>query len=284
MTEDGTSAPAPPEARAQTAGTLLRIAREARGLHIAALATSLKIPPKKLESLERDRYDELPDVAFTRALAKAACRALKIDAAPVLALLPSLNEGALDQVHAGLNTPFRESAESDNSVSGWVRLPAFWVVAALVIAAVAVYFWPASLATVTALPPAITEEPVLPPVVQELAASAATSIEQPAAAASAVGSETAASAAVAASVPAATTRVALLTLSASAQSWVQVTDATGRMLVSRLLGAGEQLDLEGEVPLKATIGNASATTVKFRGVAVDLGAGARDNVARLELR
>ena len=35
-----------------TAGALLRQAREAAGLHIAALAVSLKVPVKKIEALE----------------------------------------------------------------------------------------------------------------------------------------------------------------------------------------------------------------------------------------
>ena len=35
----------------------------------AALAASLKITPRKLEALESDRFDELPDATFTRALA-----------------------------------------------------------------------------------------------------------------------------------------------------------------------------------------------------------------------
>ncbi|WP_374684976.1 helix-turn-helix domain-containing protein [Rhizobacter sp. J219] len=41
-----------------TAGSLLRQARVAKGLHIAALATSIKVAPRKLELLEADRYDE----------------------------------------------------------------------------------------------------------------------------------------------------------------------------------------------------------------------------------
>ena len=37
-----------------TAGALLRQAREASGLHIAALAVTMKVPVKKLEALESD--------------------------------------------------------------------------------------------------------------------------------------------------------------------------------------------------------------------------------------
>ncbi|UUZ68449.1 helix-turn-helix domain-containing protein [Polaromonas sp. P2-4] len=49
-----------------SAGTLLRDAREAAGLHIATLAVSLKVPVKKLEALEQDRFDLLPDLVFAR--------------------------------------------------------------------------------------------------------------------------------------------------------------------------------------------------------------------------
>ena len=71
-----------------SAGMILRQARESTGLHIAALAVALKVPVKKLEALEMDRYDLLPDTVFVRALASSICRTLKVDAVPVLALLP----------------------------------------------------------------------------------------------------------------------------------------------------------------------------------------------------
>ena len=74
--------------QAISAGMILRQARESTGLHIAALAVALKVPVKKLEALEMDRYDLLPDTVFVRALASSVCRTLKVDAVPVLALLP----------------------------------------------------------------------------------------------------------------------------------------------------------------------------------------------------
>ena len=71
-----------------TAGAMMRGAREAAGLHVAALAVAMKIPVKKLEALESDRLELLHDSVFVRALASSVCRALKIDPAPVLAKLP----------------------------------------------------------------------------------------------------------------------------------------------------------------------------------------------------
>jgi cytoskeleton protein RodZ len=58
---------------APSAGRLLREARERQGLHIAVLAASIKVTSKKLELLEADCFDALPDATFTRALAQTVC-------------------------------------------------------------------------------------------------------------------------------------------------------------------------------------------------------------------
>jgi transcriptional regulator with XRE-family HTH domain len=71
-----------------TPGAYLRESREAAGLHLATLAASLKVSVRKLEALEHDQFDLLPDAVFTRALASSVCRMLKLEPAPVLERLP----------------------------------------------------------------------------------------------------------------------------------------------------------------------------------------------------
>jgi cytoskeleton protein RodZ len=115
-------------------------------MHISALASAIKVTPRKLEALEADRFDELPDATFTRALAQTVCRALKIDAAPVLALLPRAGGGrGLGHLGEGLNTPFREgyghAADNDESLLG---RPAVWAPLVVLLIAAAVYFAPAN--------------------------------------------------------------------------------------------------------------------------------------------
>jgi cytoskeleton protein RodZ len=129
---------------AMTAGRLLREARQAQGMHIAALASAIKVAPRKLELLEADRFDELPDATFTRALAQTVCRALKIDPAPVLALLPRPDGNRLGDVGGGLNTPFRERSAglATDDLSALSR-PAVWGPVLLLVAAAVVYFLPA---------------------------------------------------------------------------------------------------------------------------------------------
>jgi cytoskeleton protein RodZ len=80
------SASAPPAAN--SAGALLRQYREAKGLHISILAASLKVPSAKLEALEANRFEELPDLVFARALAMSVCRYLHSDSAAVLSMMP----------------------------------------------------------------------------------------------------------------------------------------------------------------------------------------------------
>jgi cytoskeleton protein RodZ len=128
---------------ATSAGRLLREARERQGLHIAALAASIKVTQKKLELLEADRFDALPDATFTRALAQTVCRALKIDPAAVLGLLPPAGGYRLEQLGEGLNAPFRErpgvvQRDAPSFAFGW----AFWLTTLILVASVVLYFLP----------------------------------------------------------------------------------------------------------------------------------------------
>ncbi|HEV7915260.1 MAG TPA: helix-turn-helix domain-containing protein [Albitalea sp.] len=274
---------------ARTAGSILREARQAQGLHIAALAATIKVAQRKLESLEADRLDELPDTTFTRALAQTVCRALKIDPAPVLALLPAPVGHRLEHVSEGINEPFRDRP-GRHEPNDWSVLasPGVWG-ALVVIALTAVVYlmpqgWlqslqsagsaasapePAASGTVSAVVPA--------PAVESESAASAPSIE-------AAPSAVAPPVVPAASTPTSSSSPGALQLRAIARSWVEVHDARSQVLLSRVVEPGEALALDGAMPLRLKVGNAGATDVIFRGQPVDLAPSTRDNVARLELK
>lgn len=286
--------PSEPQQVPLTAGGLLRQARLAKGLHIAALATSIKVAPRKLELLESDRFDELPGATFTRALAQTVCRSLKIDAAPVLALLPQPVEQSLAHMGLGLNAPYRDRpGRRVPSDLQFLKSPIVWGAVCLVLASVALYLLPAGWVNeLSSQQPSVVTEPVLPPVL-----SAAPVVTEPASAPAFTASgvaEVAASATApaAASAPAPeASQVAaspapatgVLLLRTSAESWVEVIDGRGSPLLSRMLQPGETVGLDGASPLRVRIGNASATQVSFRGKPVLL-TPTRDNVAKVELR
>jgi cytoskeleton protein RodZ len=272
-----------------SAGALLRAAREKRGLHIAALAAAMKVPQRKLEALEADRYDALPDLTFTRALAQSVCRTLKIDAQPILERLPeAVDMPRLAQVSGGLNAPFRDRPGRDEpSEWTWLRRPVFWATLVVLVGAGALAFLPERLLRLPRLGAASAPALEVTVPVAAVPVTAAPAAE-PATAAS-VTTEPAASApdrsvsSVVPSVGAVTSGPGLLTLRTSAASWVEVQDANGQSLLSRSLQPGETVGVDGALPLRVTVGNAAATQVSFRGQPVDLSLNTRDNVARLQL-
>lgn len=303
---DGTAAPIGAASLDRlSAGAMLRAARESRGLHIAALAASIKVSPRKLEALESDRYAELPDMTFTRALAHTVCRALKVDAEPVLAKLPHAGDlPKLAQVGGGLNAPFRGARGSrDPSDITFHRKPVFWATLLVLLGALALALVPerwmdwrgaskAPAATASAVPPAsITTRP--PRASEPLAAVVAAEPLPSAAGASAASVAPAPAAPLIETVhsspptglagSAGTETAGTVALRTSAETWVDVKDARGQMLLSRNVQAGELIGLDGALPMRLIIGNASATQLFFRGKPVDLAASTRDNVARLQL-
>ncbi|MCW7540341.1 helix-turn-helix domain-containing protein [Aquabacterium sp. A7-Y] len=284
----------------QTAGEMLKAARVANGIHIAALAASIKVTVQKLEALEADRHEELPDPTFARALAQAVCRFLKIDPLPVLARLPELGTPSrLEHVAIGLNQPFRDGTGRRREgfrLSSLLR-PALLLPLLLVIAAIVLWMLPPGmlrLPTNTSTSETAGSEgapgtatttitvPVMPPGEasgSETVHAAPLVVDPPA---------SAAPAAEAASQAATPSQAALsgapVVVRAKADSWLNVRESGGRTLVSRLVRAGEVVEVDGRFPLRLQIGNAAGTDVTLRGQPLDLAPYARDNVARFEIK
>ncbi|BAJ01345.1 RodZ domain-containing protein [Shewanella violacea] len=76
---------------------------------------------------------------------------------------------------------------------------------------------------------------------------------------------------------------AALILSFSADCWLNVTDATGKVLVNDLKKAGELLNISGKTPFKLTLGAPQAVSIKLNGKTVSLATFPRGRVARLTL-
>jgi len=288
----------PAASSGSSAGTLLRAARERQGLHIAALAATIKIPQRKLEALEADRHDELLDATFTRALAMTVCRALKIDPAPVLAQLPQIGGKPLPDVAGGLNAPYRERPGRDEPAhAGPMRHPLSWAALLVLVAAALVFmlpsgWWQDLLPDSAGGPaPMVLPASAVMPAASEVASAAVSLVQGSLAAASAPASAAAvevvhsfSSDPDASASAAAEAAGGVAVLRANDASWVEVIDASGQVLVQRVLQPGESLGLDGRLPFKLKIGNAAATQLQFRGQDVDLGPVTRDNVARLELK
>ena len=302
-----------------TAGGMLRAAREAAGVHIAALAVALKVPVSKLEALEADNYAALPDTVFVRALASSVCRTLKMDAAPVLALLPQTKSPQLATQSAGLNAPVKgsvgKSSPSSSASFGSPSRAVAVIVVLLLIGALAVLLFPDRHGSSPADPVTMAPAPAAPPG-DEAPSIAEPGIERGVASdGSAAGTGSAAMAPgaaggtavppaaapdaplAAASAPAVAAQGAVtspaapaaapsstLVLRARSQSWIQVRDAAGKTVLERTLAADESVAVAAPPPLAVVIGRADATEVFVRGRPFDLASVSRENVARFEVK
>ena len=310
-----------------TAGALLRDAREAAGLHIAALAVALKVPVAKLEALEADNFSALPDMVFVRALASSVCRTLKIDPQAVLALLPQGEGPRLSAGDVGLNAPVKGFAGRSSAApfKGAGSRSFVWAVGLLLIGAALMMFLPRGLdADLSALlkQPETTTKIPMPTgnVAQEI--SVAVGAEQrvpsaapapapaPAPAAAAAGAAAAGvgvelpagesikpagiashpivlpsvEASAPSSAPAADAPSGVLAFKARSESWIQVRDAAGALVLQRNLAPNELVSVSGVLPLAVVIGRADATEVFVRGKPYDIGPVSRENVARFEVK
>lgn len=313
------AADTPGQGMSVTAGALLRDAREAAGLHIAALAVALKVPVAKLEALEADNFSALPDMVFVRALASSVCRTLKIDPQAVLALLPQGEGPRLSAGDVGLNAPVKGFAGRSSAApfKGAGSRSFVWAVGLLLIGAALMMFLPRGLdADLSALlkQPETTTKIPMPTgnVAQEISVavgaeqrvpSAAPAPAPAAAAAAGVGVELPAGesikpagiashpivlpsveASAPSSAPAADAPSGVLAFKARSESWIQVRDAAGALVLQRNLAPNELVSVSGVLPLAVVIGRADATEVFVRGKPYDIGPVSRENVARFEVK
>jgi cytoskeleton protein RodZ len=287
------------------AGVLLRQAREAAGVSVEALAVTLKVPVKKLEALEADQWDTLPDAAFTRSLAASICRTLKLDPAPVLARLPSLVTTLMPN-GSGLNEPFRGASFRGAGASALNHLSRPFVLAAiaLLLGALVLILLPSVQPFSIKASSVPTEDPKIP------ALSPASAVELPvagmlieptvpasAAISSSAGLSESASmrpVAVASAAPTLDAKAlqdapsissgGIIVFKTSGSSWIQVTDSRGVTVLRKLMVDGDSSSISGALPLTVLVGKADVTRVEVRGKPLDLKPMSRDNIARFEVK
>ena len=289
-----------------SAGDMLREAREAHNLHIEVVAAALKVTTQKLEALENDDIDALPDPVFARALAASVCRALKVDPAPVLAKMPGAPRAALADADRTISRNFRSGAPRTGHDAGWRPSGALMAVVVLLLIGAAALFWlpqsafdqlsasfarvtssssrddaggdarPDADAPVAAQAPGTVVEPVVPSATPAggVPNSSATStpLAQDGTPVAAAGATAAAGSDV-------------LVFVARADSWITVTEAGGKQVLRRTVTAGETVAVSGALPLSVVVGRAAGIDVQVRGKAFDLAPVTKGGgVARFEVK
>ena len=256
---------------------LLKQARERKGVHLATLAVTLKVPVARLEALEAGRYDELPDPTFARALAQSVCKVLKVDPAPILLSLPSAHVADLGPSNTAISTPMpvNPSGGTIGSSESMVTVPSAVVVAALLMVAAAVlWIWlPQRTASIVVEPVTLPQTLSLDELTTEqddvLGSLELNAVEATTTSAQSNTSEMVSG---------------VLQMVANETAWIEVVESSGQVVVQRHLEAQEAVAFSSGFPLSIVIGRADVVSVQVRGESFDLTPWTRGNVARFEVQ
>lgn len=282
----------------QTAGQMLRAAREQQGMHLALLSVNLKVSLAQLEALEADRHDVFKGVAFVRALALSVCRQLKLDPTPVLAALPQHQAPSkLEPVSLEVQQRVKVSVSSRGSAAKGPSRQVLLLGLVMLLSAAVLIWWPetagqdpeppadpvlsmvpAPQALEPASEPAATHEAATPPVSVPVAVAAAPSVPEPAVSAVTASSNSAASSATVAP------GLSTLELRMTGDTSVTVRDKNNAIVLRQQFQAGETAKLEIQAPWFVYVNRADAAQLRWQGRMIDLKPYTHENIARVWIR
>lgn len=247
-------------------GQILREAREAQGITLDNAAVRLRLMHRQVEAMERDDFESLGQPVFARGFVRNYARLLGLAPDSLLARM----DGAPAEPAAV--APTEPALPRSWLTSPWLILSLLGLL--LVVAApVGLYAWlnsdgderpdgPRPAAMQPRPAPAAASAPVAAPA--DVVAHAPVPPATPAAAdgtpPEATTSGTAESAA----------DGSVLHLDFGDESWTEIKDASGRMLMRQLNPAGSSADVHGQPPFDVVIGNATQVQVTYNGRPIDL--------------
>lgn len=260
-------------------GARLAWERQRAGLSVTDVAATLRLHPNQVRAIEQEDLTRLPELAYVRGFIRSYARVLNVDAAPMLG---DLNDKLAPSGASVVDAMTTTSDYSPVRAAARERMSRQVVMAVAVIGLIAlgIIGWQSTLqgqqapapAAITAAPPIATAPVEQPAIKEEQSVPAAEQPSQVSEPASAV----------VASEP--STAPPMLWLRFSGKSWVEVTDANGKILLLELSSAGVEHMLNGAAPLTVVIGDANTTSVSVHGEAFNLQPFTRNNVARFTVK
>ncbi|MCY1354263.1 Cytoskeleton protein RodZ [compost metagenome] len=302
------------EAAAREIGAALAREREAQRLSVEDVSARLKVAAPKLRAIEAGDLQTLPDVTFAKGVMRAYARMLHVDINALLARFqpPAAPVTEIARQREGsLNAAFddRNRFRTGGAGGRWV-----WLALVAVVLAAGGWFgldhirqWietrgsAAETATTEEHAAAQSTEPgtvtaALPPVMAAADSPAPSAETTPASAVVATAAPALAVAAVPAAAPAAATPAPApaapaapagegeLQIRFAGDTWYEVRDSGGKVVLGGTAKAGQAVAGGGKAPYKVVIGNVKGVESMTRnGEPVDLKAANRNNVARLTL-
>ncbi len=290
-----------------TVGARLRAAREARGIALQEVASTLKLGARQVEALETGDWQVLPGATFVRGFVRNYARLVQIDPSPLMLQLDAVlekpvsrlgeaddHQTAMPQGGPGISRRDRMVVLSGgllvvlaslvyfllpNDLSAW-RESAQELINSLSrkddpepAAAVAEQAPTATPASEPIFPPGATQQQVMNPQAEVPPAAVPTAAE--------AGPAPAAAPVVEKSLPPAGAPAMRFTF--DKESWVEVRDRDGKVIFSQRGQPASEQSVTGQGPFSLVIGYAPGVKLFWHGQAIDLAPYTRGDVARLVL-
>lgn len=300
---------------AASLGAQLRQAREGKELTLQDVSNHLRFSTKQIEALENNQFDAFPDAMMARGFIRSYAKYLGVDAEPLLNEYRA-HAGDEPQKVIVIKSSMRPVALTEESWP-WLKYILATIVVLLFLLAWMLYveFMPQQTSAIsgqtsTGLPtiqqvedsPTVSDQTALPEVALPSAerateADTAASVQDITTAQPSSGPvDAAGSAAAAPALDAVQTAQAVIQpdtaangnaqtirLSFTGQSWVSVTDKTGKLIYEKLAQRGAEETVAAVPPVTVVIGNATDTKLQYRGQVIDLSENTKNNVARITL-
>jgi cytoskeleton protein RodZ len=256
-------------------GEALARERQTQGLALTDVAQQLKFALRHIEAIEQERFETLPGGTFARGMVRNYARLLKLDPEPLLERISGRFEAPdTSELAARFSQPVPFSDSGRRSTLLYLALS----ISVLGFVGFIAYEWhheanpppqtaaaePMRSAPIPAQPAGASPEPVI--VDQSVQPDKELS---PSGAADAVKN-----------VPGG----GRVVMHCDQESWIEVKDAAGRVLISSLNPAGSERVVQGRPPFALVIGNAQHVRVSYNNQPVDLQPHIKVEVARLTLR
>ncbi|KAB8055559.1 DUF4115 domain-containing protein [Janthinobacterium rivuli] len=310
-----------PQGNLALAGAQLKAQREALGWPVEQVADQLKLAPRQVIALEEGDMAALPNVAVVRGFVRAYAKVVRLDAAPLVAMIevhPAPAQDPAAPVRREISATFSESRfpsmtqRSSNQTPLWIA-GAVAVVVAAAFGAYKLGYVPASLLSshaeketahaevgpveTTLIKPGQDLTPVQTPSVPlisvppppgndtQTGAPAANAASAPAAAVPPTATPAVTPAATAAAAPAAAAVGAnALVLKVEQDSWVEIRRPGASPLISRMVKAGstETFDITG--PATLVVGKPGVVQATLRGAKLDLPTVAGGTISRVSIK
>jgi cytoskeleton protein RodZ len=307
--QDSTSSEASPaDPPRQSAGARLTAERRNLGLSLGDIARQLKLSVRQVEALERDDYAAFAGPVFVRGFLRNYARLLNLDPDELIAVATPARVAAVAAPVEAAEERQAATPERSRRVLMSAVISALVVIALVLLASnaardrhsdapandtPALQQPPAPLAQAEApavSPPTLASRPdVMPPPATAAVAASPLSSGTPAPAPSAPLPEVTNAATDA---PEGSARSHILVsgngpaqvhMVFEGESWVEVRDANGTTIFSRLNSPGTERLIRGTPPLSLVVGNASSVKLLYHDKEVDLQPHTRVDVARITL-